>query len=260
MSTTLYQIEIRDLFNGPIDLLLYLVRKQEVNVAEVRIGEIVDRFLEYLNVLEFIDFDLAADFVVAAAALVEVKSHLALVRDEDQEEEQEEPVEETSTSQLVSHLLAYKNLRDAAELLQEQALAWQDRYPRLADERPQSKRSLADDVLKDLEVWDLVGAFARIVRQKSDERESLIRFDETPIHIYVDQIGAQVRAEGRVRFQNLFDSTDDRSKVIGMFLAVLELLRHHGFRACQETDFAEIWILPPVENEQSEDETLPERD
>ncbi|WP_339747991.1 segregation/condensation protein A [uncultured Rubinisphaera sp.] len=247
MQASSYQIDVKDFFNGPVDLLLYLVRKQEVDVLEVSLADITKQFLEYLEVLEIIDFDIAADFLVAASAMLEMKSRLALIKDETVEQEEEVEAEETNHN-LVQHLLQYQQLREAAEALQEQALAWQDRYPRLADERPSSKRSVADDVIKDLEIWDLVGAFARIVKKKTKDGEATVRFDETPIHVYVEQIGQQVRETGRVRFQDLFSKEDDRSKSIGMFLAILELLRHHHYRAEQEQDFAEIWILPPLEN------------
>jgi len=257
MQTTAYQVNVKELFNGPVDLLLYLVRKQELDILTVSLGELVDGFMTYLEVLEFIDFDIAADFVVAASALVEIKSRMALVKTEPVEEEEEEAEESDANEHLIQHLLQYKQLKEAADVLQEQALAWQDRYPRLADERPHEKRSIADDLIKDLEIWDLVGAFSRIVKKKSTEREELLRFDATPIHIYVDQIGKQVREEGRVLFQSLFGKEDDRSKVIGMFLAILELLRHHHFRAEQNVDFDEIWLMPPLENNVFEQDNAP---
>ncbi|MCA8984459.1 MAG: segregation/condensation protein A [Planctomycetaceae bacterium] len=245
-----YRVELADLFDGPLDLLLYLVRKEEINVLDLSLSRIIDQFLEYLEVLEIIDFDLAADFLVTAATLTEIKSRLALLRDEEEAAApEEEELSDIAPGNFVAHLLAYRRLKEAAENLQEQALAWHDRYPRLADDRPDMRRSPAHDFIKDVEVWDLVGAFARIVRKKSREEEQQVRFDDTPIHVYVERIGERVRQEGRVLFQELFAHQADRSQVIGMFLAVLELVRHHGFRAQQELDFGEIWLMPPDDSD-----------
>jgi len=255
MQTHPFQVEIEEYFSGPADLLLYLVRKQEVNVLSFSVAKIIEEFFEYLNVLEIIDFDLSADFLVTAAGLLEIKSHLALAKQEDDEPEEEEVDEQVEDDGLIQHLLQYRQLKEAAVMLQEQALAWHDRYPRLVDERPTAKRSIADDQIKDIEVWDLVGAFARIVKKKADVAEAMLQFVQTPIHVYVDQIGEQVRQSGRVRFQDLFENEEDRSRIVGMFLAVLELVRHHAYRASQEIEFGEIWILPPLESEQTSEET-----
>jgi len=246
-TAQIYRIDLEDLFSGPLDLLLFLVRKHELNILDISLTKIITEFQEYLEVLEIIDFDMAADFVVTASSMAEMKSRLVLVRTTEQEEEEEEDeIEPDVTNEgLVLQLLEYKRLKDAAGLLQEQALAWQDRYPRLADERPDTKRSPADDFIKDVEVWDLVGAFARIVRKKQSESIHKLQFDTTPVHLYVERIGQQVREEGKVLFQSLFENTADKSVVIGMFLAVLELLRHHKFRAVQLADYGEIWIQPP---------------
>lgn len=257
MSTAqIYRIDLDDLFSGPMDLLLFLVRKHEVDVLEISLSEIVTEFLDYLEVLEIIDFDMAADFVVTASALAEMKSRLVLIRTSPEEEEEENEPDYDSNAPnegLVEKLLEYKRIKDAAGLLQEQALAWQDRYPRLADERPDSRRSPADDFIKDVEVWDLVGTFARIVRQRNSESITKLQLDKTPVHVYVDRIGKQVREQGKVLFQGLFDKTADKSQVIGMFLAVLELLRHHHFRAVQLTDYEDIWIHSPDESASFED-------
>ncbi len=245
-TAQIYRIDLQDLFSGPLDLLLFLVRKHELDILDISLTKIITEFQEYLEVLEIIDFDMAADFVVTASSMAEMKSRLVLVRTTEREEEEDEIEPDVSNEGLVLQLLEYKRLKDAAGLLQEQALAWQDRYPRLADERPDTKRSPADDFIKDVEVWDLVGAFARIVRKKQDESIHKLKFDTTPVHLYVERIGKQVREEGKVLFQSLFEKTVDKSVVIGMFLAVLELLRHHKFRAVQLVDYGEIWIQPPL--------------
>ncbi len=242
--TTAYRVEL-DAFTGPLDLLLYLVRRNEVDLVDLPISTITRQFLDYLLVIEFLDLDLIGDFVVMASALVEIKSRLVLPRNE--EEAVEEVVDDDPRSDLIQQLLEYKRYKDAATALDAQAAEWQNRFPRLADERPTRGRDHAADPIKEVELWDLVSALSRVLQKKIVEETSAIRYDETPIAVYVERIGERVREAGRVPFSEFFAGTNLRSKIIGIFLAILELLRHHQFRAEQPADFGEIFILPPFE-------------
>jgi segregation and condensation protein A len=244
----MYRVEL-DIFSGPLDLLLYLVRRSEVDVLDLPIAKITGQFQEMLSVLELIDLDLAGDFVVMASTLVEIKSRLVLPRAEE-EAADELPIEsDDPRSELIQRLMEYKRFKDAAAALDERAAEWQERYPRLSDERPTAGKDLAADRIKEVELWDLVSALGRVLRHKQVEEETSIRYDETPVAVYVEQIAEQVRREGEVRFTSLFDAERLRSRIVGLFLAVLELLRHHHFRAEQSEEFGEIVIRSPVEQE-----------
>jgi segregation and condensation protein A len=240
----MYRVQL-DVFCGPLDLLLYLVRRNEVDVLDLPIARITAQFIDYLEVLELIDLDQVGEFVVMASTLAEIKSRLALPRQE--EEIVEQPVEQDPRSELVQKLLEYKRYKDAATALEERAAQWQERYPRLTSERPSQGKDAAADFIKEVELWDLVSALSRILRKKQVERYASIRYDDTPIHVHVERISARVRAEGRTAFSSLFEGTNDRGRIAGLFLAVLELLRHHRFRAEQPIDYGEIWILPPLD-------------
>ncbi|WP_437230455.1 segregation and condensation protein A [Planctomicrobium sp. SH661] len=249
MNSPVYRVEL-DLFTGPLDLLLYLVRRDEVDIVDLPIARITQQFHEFLDVLQQLDLDLVGDFVVMASTLVEIKSRSVLPN------QNEEPEEQLITgangdprSDLIRQLLEYKQFKEAATALEEQALQWQERYPRLADERPAAGKNPAADRIKEVELWDLVSALGRVLKRNDVDAQSTVRYDETPLQTYVEQIGAHVRATGGVPFTSLFDQQTIRSKIIGMFLAVLELIRHHNFRCEQEADFAEIMLLPPVEIE-----------
>jgi len=246
MNQPVYRVEL-DLFTGPLDLLLYLVRRDEVDIVDLPIARITQQFHEFLDVLQQLDLDLVGDFVVMASMLVEIKSRSVLPA---QDESQEEPLATGATgdprSDLIRQLLEYKQFKEAATALEEQALQWQERYPRLSDERPATGKNPAADRIKEVELWDLVSALGRVLKRNDVEGSSTIRYDETPIQTYVEQIGTHVRAAGQVPFTSLFDQQTIRSKIIGMFLAVLELIRHHGFRCQQGADFAEILLLPPL--------------
>jgi len=245
-----YRVEL-DVYSGPLDLLLYLVRRHEVDIVDLPIARMTAHFLEFLEVLEFIDLDLVGDFVVMASTLVEIKSRMVLPRPEEEEPEVPEG-EDDPRSDLVRQLLEYKKFKDAAKLLEEQAAEWQEHYPRLSDERPTQGGDPSSDRIKEVELWDLVSALARVLRRNPTTNPTAIIYDDTPISTYVERIHARVLAEERVPFSSLFEGTNLKSKIVGIFLAILELLRHYHLRAEQPVDFGEIWILPPAAGTTSE--------
>jgi segregation and condensation protein A len=247
LEAPIYRVEL-DLFSGPLDLLLYLVRRNEVDVLDLPVSKIAEQFQELLSVIEFIDLDLAGDFVLMASTLVEIKSRLVLPRAEETGGDDEQPVgSDDPRSELIERLLEYKRYKDAARALEDRAAEWQERYPRLSDDRPTAEKDLAADRIKEVELWDLVSALGRVLRHKQVEEETRIRYDETPVAVYVERISERVRREGEVAFSSLFEGECERSRIVGLFLAVLELLRHHHFRAEQPVEYGEIYIRPPVE-------------
>ena len=239
-----YRVQL-DLFSGPLDLLLYLVRRNEVDIVELPIARITHQFLQFLEVLEFLDLDLVGDFIVMASSLVEIKSRQVLPRAEEDEPD-EVPIEDDPCSSLIQQLIEYKRYKDAALALEHHAAQWQERFPRLSDDRPSSGKDHSADPIKEVELWDLVSALSRVLQKKFVEETSSIRYDDTPISTYIERIGARVREVGQIPFSEFFEGTNLRSKIIGIFLAVLELLRHHGFRAEQVAEFGEIFVFPPA--------------
>jgi len=244
MST--YRVEL-EAFSGPLDLLLYLVRRNEIDIVQLPIARITAQFLEFLEVLQLLDFDLIGEFVVTASTLMEIKSRLVLPQP-DEEIADELPMDDDPRSDLIARLLQYKRYKEAALALDRRAAEWQQRYPRLMHDRPVLGRDHAADPIREVELWDLVSALSRVLQKKVVEQTSAIRYDETPQSVYMDRIAAVVRESGRVAFSTFFEGTNQRSRIIGIFLAVLELLRHHGFRAEQPVAYGEIYILPPVES------------
>jgi segregation and condensation protein A len=246
-SDTSYRVEM-EIFTGPLDLLLYLVRRNELDILDLNLSRITAQFQEFLEVLELLDLDLIGDFLVTAATLAEIKSRESLPRAAEPEDEEETASDAEPSSELVKQLLEYRKFKNAALALEERAASWQERYPRLSSERPESGKDPAADFIREVELWDLVSALGRILKQKEVEQRTTVRYDETPIQVYVERISKQVRDAGRLSFTSLFEGEAERSRIVGMFLAVLELLRHHGFRAEQLVDYGEIVILPPLES------------
>ncbi|HVU85774.1 MAG TPA: segregation/condensation protein A [Pirellulales bacterium] len=227
-----------DIFRGPLDLLLYLVRKQELEIADIPIAPITDQFLEHLAVLEQLDVNAVGDFLEMASALLELKSRMLLPQADEVEEPLDDPRKE-----LVRRLLEYKQFKDAASMLDEQGRAWQERFPRLANDLAGHKRDLAEEPIRELELWDLVSAFGRLIEQHQSNQPSSIVYDDTPIHVYMDRIAHLLDDQSRVAFTELFQPGMHKSTLIGMFLAILELVRHHGMRAEQSDAFGEIWLV-----------------
>ena len=248
MATAQYRVDL-NIYSGPLDLLLYLIRRNELDILDFPIASITSSFNEFLDVLELMDLDLVGDFIVMASTLTEIKSRMVLPR---AEEEEVAEVIDDPRSDLIQQLLEYKKFKDAANVLEEHAAEWQERYPRLTDERPKSGKDPSEDLIKEVELWDLVSALARVVKRKEVEEESSITYDDTPISTYVERIGTRVREEQRVTFSSFFEGEKLRSRIIGIFLAILELLRHHQFRADQPQEYGEIWIMPPLPEEEGE--------
>ncbi|MCH8924303.1 MAG: segregation/condensation protein A [Planctomycetes bacterium] len=166
-----------------------------------------------------------------------------------QPEEDEGPVvdDDEPPGDLIQRLLEYKKFKEASLALEERAAEWQERYPRLSDDRPRGGKDPAADRIKDVELWDLVSALGRVLKSKEVDGQTRIQYDDTPISVIIERMSRRVRAEGRTPFSSFFEGTNDRRRIAGIFLALLELLRHDGFRAEQPVEFGEIWILPPRE-------------
>ena len=232
-----FRVEL-DFFRGPMDLLLYLVRKHELDATDIPVALVIDQYLEHLSVLEQIDVNAVGDFLELASTLIEIKSRLVLPRVEEPEEELEDP-----RNELVRRLLEFKEYRDAASMLEERGRQWRARYPRLVDELPNRQHSPADQPIHEVELWDLVSAFGRVMRQQmAAETAESIRYDDTPIHVHMQQIHERLINEDRVAFLELFEGLVHRATLVGKFLAVLELIRHDHARAWQEKLFDEIWL------------------
>ncbi|NQU25743.1 MAG: segregation/condensation protein A [Candidatus Nealsonbacteria bacterium] len=231
-----------NVFRGPLDLLLYLVRKHEVEIVDIAITTITDQYLEYLTVLERLDVGAVGDFLAVASTLIEIKSQQVLPRADEIQDDVEDPRKE-----LVRRLLEYKKYRDAATVLEERSHDWQQHYPRLADDLPPRRRDPAEEPIQEVEVWDLVSAFGRLMRDTEAARPSSIVYDDTPIRVYMERIHARLLKQGRLAFGDLFEQGMHKSTLIGIFLACLELVRHSHVRLEQNDLFGEFWLLPNLE-------------
>jgi len=234
-------------FRGPLDLLLFLVRRHELAIEEIAIAEITQQFVEYIELLRELDIGDASDFLEMAATLLEIKSRHVLPQDVEVSTEEDE-----SRQDLVRKLLEYKKFRDAASVLEERSRQWQQRFPRQGVERLQRKdQNLAKQPIAEVELWDLVSAFGRIMREHRVAEQPNIVYDDTPIRVYMGRIQDRLAKEGRIALHSFFKAPMHKSSIVGIILAVLELVRHHAVYVEQREDFGDIWISPGAEETNS---------
>jgi segregation and condensation protein A len=233
-----FRVEL-DTFRGPLDLLLYLVRKHELDVADLPISLVTEQYLAHLNVLEQLDVNAVGDFLEVASTLIEIKSQMVLPRGGEVTEPWDDPRDE-----LVQRLLEYKKYKDAASLLDERSRDWQEHYPRLANDLPSREVDLAGQPIREVELWDLVSALGRLLRESQATKPSTIVYDETPIQAYMQRIHRRLVIERRAAFSEMFEPGMHKSAIVGVFLAILELVRHHSVRTEQGELHGEIWIVP----------------
>ena len=226
-------------YRGPLDLLLYLVRKHEVDLREMSLSKVVDQYMDAMELLKELDLTGVADFIDLASTLLELKSQAVLPKIEDDSDEE---VIEDPQAELVERLLQYKEIRDAAAVLDEMGGQWQSRYERMSDDLPARRVDPGDQPIVDLEIWDLVSAFGRIMREAGGPPQTEVIYDDTPIHVYMQRIHTRLQTDDKVQLFDLVDGGLHKSAVIGWFLATLELTRHHG-AAVEEASTGDIYVV-----------------
>src|SRR5262245_44092341 len=205
-----YQV-VLDTFRGPLDLLLYLVKRDEVDILDIPIARITEQFEHYLDVLTMIDVERAGDFLVLAATLMEIKSKMLLPRPEETAEPAEDPRRE-----LVRQLLQYKRFKEASAGLEEMEARQAQRWPRLPVAAPAAKGG--PPPVQAVELWDLVSAFGRLMRETLAQQPQAIVVDHTPLHVHMEQVLARLEKERRLPFSTLFTPPYTRSRLVGLFL------------------------------------------
>ena len=214
------------MFRGPLDLLLYLVRKHELDIMNIPISLVTDQYTHYLDVLTQLDVDEVGDFIEMASLLIEIKSRMVLPQAEDDSEEQ---MQDDPRDELVQRLLEYKKYKDAASILKETSQDWQQRYPRVANDLPPRTVDPREQPIREVELWDLVSAMGRIMREKQRLKPlTNIVYDDTPMQFYMQKIHERLVEHGSASFTDMFEPGMHKSKMIGVFLAILELARNYG--------------------------------
>ena len=223
MSSPDYTVKLDQVFQGPMDLLLHLVREQEVEIHEIEISRVLDGFLAHLQQMQAFDIELASEFVLMAATLMAIKSRSLLPREEVDLESELDPRDE-----LIQRLIEYRRFKEASRGLHERF----EERARLHGRgfHPKEEQQEPSFDLAELSRWDLLAAFSRLLRETMAHRALHIAPDERPLRYYVDQLVGWVKREREVSLRRLVASASpqgalDRRQVIGTFCALLELMK-----------------------------------
>jgi segregation and condensation protein A len=238
-----YRVSL-DIYGGPLDLLLYLVYKTEIDIFNIPISEILEQYLAHVEMIKELDIEIAGDFMVLASRLVNIKSKLLMPRPE-AEPDEEEVID--PRAELVKELLEYKEYKERAYALELKKLEREKMYERIPDS---VKSGLNQEKLpvemadENVSVWDLLHAFHRITKDFMPETPRKIVYDDTPVSVYVERLIDRVSLtpNHKLAFSEVFTGLDERIQVIGMFLALLEAVKEGALLAYQVQEQGDIYI------------------
>jgi len=244
-----YKVQL-EAFEGPLDLLLYLVKKDEVDIYDISIERITTQYLEYLETFEVLHIEVAGEFLVMAANLLYIKSRTLLPKDQQLPEEDAE--EDDPRWELIRQLIEYRKFKEAAAHLRDQEDLQAALFSRAVSLDPAHAPVLDENMLiGDIGIFDLINAFQRALKRLPAEEKQGEIHEET--FTVTDRINHLMRLVDRgvsMRFEELFGQASTRSELVVTFLAILELIRMKQFRVRQEEQFGEIWL----------DRTLPDEE
>ncbi|WP_372845092.1 ScpA family protein [Pontiella sp.] len=249
-----YKVSL-EVFEGPLDLLLYLIKKDEVDIYDIPIGRITDQYMEYLKLMKVLDLNIAGDFLVMSATLMLIKSRMLLPVDERRDQEDEE--EEDPRWDLVRQLVEYKKFKDAADHLEDLELHMENVFGR---ESEHVELGAPPDVdLKDASIFDLISALNEALGRVQEENLQEIFAEEYTVGQKVTFLVENLKFVSRLCVSDLFGGMTSRQEIVCTFLAVLELIKLNKIACIQDERFGDIMVearepeaapgLPPEEPE-----------
>ncbi len=235
METSDYKVKL-DAFEGPLELLLHLIKKEEVNIQDIPIVKITDQYLEYLNLMRVLNLGVAGEFLVMAATLMHIKSRMLLPPEQRQADEEDD---EDPRGILVQQLLEYEKFKEAASLLEKK----EGEQGELFYAPGEDSDSLHDGQPPVFEVnlFDLLGAFSSLLGKPQEEFVEIVQ-EKVTVAEKIDAILKLVHLERNVNFSKIFLDAASRMEMIVTFLALLELVRLKKLAARQTGRFGEVFI------------------
>ncbi len=240
MSTQV-QLEI---FEGPLDLLLHLIKKNEVSITDIPIATITEQYLATLELLQSLNLDVAGEFLVMAATLIHIKSRMLLPAEPDAEEDEDGG---DARQELMRRLLEYQRFKDAAEQLQERDMLTRDVFIRAA---PSTEEAPVAG-FREVSIFELLSALREVIDRlpKADAHE--VTLEKITVREKMTLLLDILRSQGKVQFGSLFTEVKTRFEVVVTFLAMLELVKLRTLRIFQEMANGPIFIETAVEVEQA---------
>jgi segregation and condensation protein A len=232
-----YKVKL-EIFEGPLDLLLYLIKRDEIDIYEISIERITKQYLEYLQAFKELQIDIAGEFVVMAANLIYLKSRSLLPLD--QQPPEEDADEDDPRWDLIRQLIEYKKFKEAAVQLHDRALEQERIFTRDGGGAPASDAPLP---LHEVGIFQLIHAFQEVIK-RVEAREDLreIFGERFTVSEKIEKILERVANGASIRFSELFGQIVSRVEIVVTFLALLELIRLNQVRALQRKMFDEIEI------------------
>ncbi len=240
-----YEIKIEN-FEGPLDLLLHLIKKNEMDVYDIQVAEITAQYLAAIDAMKSLNLDVAGEFLLMAATLLHIKSKMLLPvhEDEDAEDEEIDP-----RAELVRRLLEYQKYKDAGESLSEMPLLNRDVFARKF-QSPELVVGQDGEEMVSVGIFELVGAFQRLLKETSDPYIHEINVDKLTVSDRINSIMTLLSGKENIAFMEIFDEEPDRPMVVVTFLAMLELVRLRLVRLMQNSRCGSIWLYPAVSNDE----------
>jgi len=219
-------------FAGPLDLLLYLIRQEQVSIYDIPIARITDVYLRYLRLMQGMDITVASDFLVMAATLIEIKSKMLLPRDPAVSEE--ELLEDDPRRELVERLLEHQKYKAAAEMLWSRATVEQAVYTRAPIETDKDNPEVSAGA------FDLLRVFQQILARKKEEVLMEIERDEVTMAEMLERLRNMIFSAGELNMRDFFERAETRRELVLAFLSVLELVRTTEIKLFQSRTFGDI--------------------
>jgi segregation and condensation protein A len=224
-------------FEGPLDLLLHLIRRDKINIYDIPISHITREYLAYIEIMQQLELEVAGEFFVMAATLMRIKSQMLLPRREGMDEEEPDPREE-----LVRNLLEYRTFKEAARCLAEREEDRRQVYPRPPAEPPVAEEAQAPE---DITLFDLLEALQSVLKNMKGETLYHIVPESITVEQKIETIRAMLDRRSEVLFSELFGGECTKVDVIVTFLAILEMVKLGGLIARQMSHASDIWLYKP---------------
>ncbi|MBU0650554.1 segregation/condensation protein A [bacterium] len=239
MNDQEYKVKL-DAFEGPLDLLLFLIKEQEVDIYDIPIVNILDQYMEYLNLMKQLDLAIAGEFIVMAASLMYIKSKMLLPPAPKGEEDN---VEDPRT-ELVNQLLEYQKIKEAASLLENLEIKQKEVFQRSFNINTISLPEIEET--QSFNLYDLMKAFSKVL--KESESKNFVReilCEEVTVEDKIADIIEALKICNRIKFEDLFEKAYTKIEIIVTFLAVLEMIKSKEIKVVQEESFGVFYIERP---------------
>src|SRR3989338_7109127 len=230
--STAYEVKL-EIFEGPLDLLLYLIKKEDMDIRDIRISQITEEYLGFIALIEDLNLEVAGDFLVMASTLLQIKARMLLPREAIGTDAEDGP---DPRAELMARLLEVQKFKEAAQFLAQKEFKARDIFY-----RNQIPTFSVEDLRLEATLFDLLDAFKSVLKEAGDELKELL-YEEIPLEEKIREIVDLIQAKGAISFNEIFKPGKPRRELVITFLALLELIRLKQVIARQIEHFAEIMI------------------